>query len=995
MGCGSSVKVQPLAENPKPKNVENTKPKTVENTKSKNVENTKPKNVENTKPKNVENTKPKNVENDDNDLSKSRRRRTSVGESIIRRRKDSTTSIVTLDPRLIVDNIHTQTSIVPLDPDAFNSKLRKQRQAAIENDLYRNAINSWQPTSIEHLVNLIKTLSLNKSDVDKTFIIYYWICQNIEYDVISYFSKNYADQTAEGVFRTKKGVCAGYGNIFQRLCDGVSLQCVKISGYSKGYKFDPRTTTFKETDHAWNSVQIDNHWYIIESTWGAGNLNDNKQFKKQFDPYYFFCPPEEFIYDHLPKDEKWQLLVRPISMQEYLSMPVTWSSFFELKLELISSESNILQLINGKPYAQVQIRSPIEVDITANLKLNDKKIDGGDRVCYDPKQKIWCCYFAPQSDGPHEITIYAKRKNQPGSYKSAVKFSLEVLNLTKPISFPGLFDTYYDLDLKIVQPKFQHTIQLKNDVAYTEILLQAPKDVKLIGDLTNPEGKKVDGGEQVYFDKQKALWRCLFAPQSNGLHEITIYAQRTNQSGSYKSAVKFSLEVLNLTKPISFPGLFDTYYDLDLKIIQPKFQHIIQLKNDAAYTEILLQAPKDVKLIGDLRNPEGKKVDGSHRLYFDKQKALWRCLFAPQSNGLHEITIYAKRKNQPGSFEGAVKFRLQAHNLTKPISFPRLLDTYYDLDLKIVQPKFQHTIQLKNDAAYTEILLQAPKDVKLIGDLTNPEGKKVHGGEQVYFDKQKALWRCLFAPQKTGLHKINIYAKKASDNSTSYSAALEFNLNVQQLPSNIISYPNTMSLFYDYDLKIIAPNNSRFATWPKNASYTEILLRAPNNIQLSGHIFYDNQAIDNGSLIQYDHDKQLWQCLFAPRNTGLHKIIVFAKENGDSNTSQSVVDFDLDVTNLKRSIAFPKTYALFQKNKCKIYEPFEMKKGSNVTLHCRIPDANNVRILFDSKPEREQEDDYENNIFKRQITVPNQNVVIMGNYTNDTSYSYLIHYTVT
>ncbi|CAF1255252.1 unnamed protein product [Didymodactylos carnosus] len=761
MGCGSSVKVQPLAENPKPKNVENTKPKTVENTKSKNVENTKPKNVENTKPKNVENTKPKNVENDDNDLSKSRRRRTSVGESIIRRRKDSTTSIVTLDPRLIVDNIHTQTSIVPLDPDAFNSKLRKQRQAAIENDLYRNAINSWQPTSIEHLVNLIKTLSLNKSDVDKTFIIYYWICQNIEYDVISYFSKNYADQTAEGVFRTKKGVCAGYGNIFQRLCDGVSLQCVKISGYSKGYKFDPRTTTFKETDHAWNSVQIDNHWYIIESTWGAGNLNDNKQFKKQFDPYYFFCPPEEFIYDHLPKDEKWQLLVRPISMQEYLSMPVTWSSFFELKLELISSESNILQLINGKPYAQVQIRSPIEVDITANLKLNDKKIDGGDRVCYDPKQKIWCCYFAPQSDGPHEITIYAKRKNQPGSYKSAVKFSLEVLNLTKPISFPGLFDTYYDLDLKIVQPKFQHTIQLKND------------------------------------------------------------------------------------------------------------------------------------------------------------------------------------------------------------------------------------------AAYTEILLQAPKDVKLIGDLTNPEGKKVHGGEQVYFDKQKALWRCLFAPQKTGLHKINIYAKKASDNSTSYSAALEFNLNVQQLPSNIISYPNTMSLFYDYDLKIIAPNNSRFATWPKNASYTEILLRAPNNIQLSGHIFYDNQAIDNGSLIQYDHDKQLWQCLFAPRNTGLHKIIVFAKENGDSNTSQSVVDFDLDVTNLKRSIAFPKTYALFQKNKCKIYEPFEMKKGSNVTLHCRIPDANNVRILFDSKPEREQEDDYENNIFKRQITVPNQNVVIMGNYTNDTSYSYLIHYTVT
>ncbi|CAF1624730.1 unnamed protein product [Didymodactylos carnosus] len=120
----------------------------------------------------------------------------------------------------------------------------------------------------------------------------------------------------------------------------------------------------------------------------------------------------------------------------------------------------------------------------------------------------------------------------------------------------------------------------------------------------------------------------------------------------------------------------------------------------------------------------------------------------------------------------------------------------------------------------------------------------------------------------------------------------------------------------------------------QNASYTEVLLRAPKNIQLSGHIIYDKQKIDNGSLIQYDHDKELWQGLFAPQNTGLHKITIYAKENENSSISESVINFDLNVTDLKRFILFPKTYSQFQKTQCKIYEPFEMKKV--LALRCIV-----------------------------------------------------------
>ncbi len=60
---------------------------------------------------------------------------------------------------------------------------------------------------------IIETVTKGKPLIDCHWIIFYWIAYNIEYDVVSYFAKDYKDQSAEGVFRTRKGVCAGYANL--------------------------------------------------------------------------------------------------------------------------------------------------------------------------------------------------------------------------------------------------------------------------------------------------------------------------------------------------------------------------------------------------------------------------------------------------------------------------------------------------------------------------------------------------------------------------------------------------------------------------------------------------------------------------------------------------------------------------------------------------------------------------------------------------------------
>jgi hypothetical protein len=43
----------------------------------------------------------------------------------------------------------------------------------------------------------------------------------------------------------------------------------------------------KETNHAWNVVELDSTWQFIETTWGAGHTDKNKKFNKKFTNYLF------------------------------------------------------------------------------------------------------------------------------------------------------------------------------------------------------------------------------------------------------------------------------------------------------------------------------------------------------------------------------------------------------------------------------------------------------------------------------------------------------------------------------------------------------------------------------------------------------------------------------------------------------------------------------------------------------------------------------------
>jgi len=778
-------------------------------------------------------------------------------------------------------NTDNQVKIKPTDPQAFNTSFIQQRQQAIDNRSYRSTIESWKPTSLQQLAKMIQSFAQGKSIVDQHWIIFYWIVHNIAYDTVSYFSKSYADQSAEGVFQNRKGVCAGYGNLYKYLCDQLQLPCEIVSGYSKGYGFDTREGAPTETDHAWNAVQVDRHWYLMESTWAAGSLTKEKVFERKLNTYYFFPRPEEMIYHHLPEEEKWQLLRNSINMDEYMKMPKYRPSYFDLKLKLIHPFNRAhVNLQPNKPYALVLIQAPSNVHLLTDLKLNDEKIEGGHHIIYDKRTKLYCCYYAPPNKGKYKITIFGKQDDEgAGKYDGVIELTLNIDEMpTNPISFPKTWDTYSDLGLEVLASRSTHLIRLDNGKGSIQIRIRVPSDVLLLGRLENEKEEKIEGGHCVYYDKEKGYWRCKFAPDRNGIFEALIMAKTESSSGNYTSAISYKIDAKNIPSP--------------------------------------------------------------------------------------------------------------------PVSYPETWQLFYDLNMKIVSPHNQSTIVIPKTESEVEIHVKTSKKADLIGQLTDDNDQKVSCGYEIFYDRSTGYWRCKFAPNHRGLFKALIMGKRKSDPGH-YTTAIAFRIDATKCSSTSVSYPETWPLFYEFKLKVIAPMNSGYAIWPRNASYAEVLVQAPDDVTLSCAIEYSGTRIENGSIAQFDSEKKLWQLLFAPEVTGQHDLIIFAQRTSNEQAkSDSVAQLKLDVDHLQQRIKFPLIYTSFRTNRCRIYTPLNgiLKKGATVPFHCVIPGAVDANIATDGKLLRVE--GYTNPILQRQITVGSKDVTIYGKYGSKESYDGLVKYTV-
>jgi hypothetical protein len=190
-----------------------------------------------------------------------------------------------------------------------------------------------------------------KTEEEKARSIYRWVTDRIAYDAEGFFSGVYGDVSSVAVLKKRKTVCEGYANLYEDLAKRTGLEAAKVIGVAKGAGFASDKKSLDD-NHAWNTVRIKGKWKLIESTWGAGSLGPDKEFKKKFNEYFFLPDPEQLIFSHYPRDKRWQLLKAPLTQKEFEKLPKVHRSYFELgfaakEMRAMASEKTFRGLVKA------------------------------------------------------------------------------------------------------------------------------------------------------------------------------------------------------------------------------------------------------------------------------------------------------------------------------------------------------------------------------------------------------------------------------------------------------------------------------------------------------------------------------------------------------------------------------------------------------------------------------------------------------------------------
>lgn len=258
--------------------------------------------------------------------------------------------------------------------------------------------------SIESLASYLKLAV--KDPYQRVKAIYDYLALRIEYDtIVLRASFIYPPQDAETVFHDRKGVCAGYANLFKAIADKMEIPARYVVG-------DVRENdgSIAGVGHAWNAVSIESRWYLIDATWGAGGVDDKLRFVRDYNPSYLLTPPEIFAVNHLPDEPQWQLRSPELTRGDFARQPLLPANFFAQGYQLIEPRRS--QISVGE-IAVLKLKNPRRHSLMARLDPMGRGEDTKCTVSGSTELTVSCpvpargrykvqLYSHPSAEAPHD-----------------------------------------------------------------------------------------------------------------------------------------------------------------------------------------------------------------------------------------------------------------------------------------------------------------------------------------------------------------------------------------------------------------------------------------------------------------------------------------------------------------------------------------------------------------------------------------------------------------
>ncbi|XP_048767751.2 hillarin-like [Ostrea edulis] len=294
-------------------------------------------------------------------------------------------------------------------------------------------------TDYSSFTDLVKNLMHGcTSDLEKARALFRWIClkdlNKIEID------DTVSSESPLGILRGIKQGTETYHDLFKRLCSYAGLYCEIIKGYSKGAGYKPgmkfEGPRFR---NSWTAVFLEGSWCFINCNWGARHVKctKNTTFYYRSDEFYFITDPEDHIYQHFPDNPKWQLLECPVTLSEFINLPVVKSPFFNHGIKFANHYDCTQYTNKGLVVLQFNIPNLLGFGYTFEAKdvsLTPNKLEGRAMIRIIGHKAIFT--VAPPKAGKYYFTIYVKENWNCESLQSACAFTVKCRERREHIKSP-------------------------------------------------------------------------------------------------------------------------------------------------------------------------------------------------------------------------------------------------------------------------------------------------------------------------------------------------------------------------------------------------------------------------------------------------------------------------------------------------------------------------------------------------------------------------------
>jgi len=278
---------------------------------------------------------------------------------------------------VVADNVVTSPTpsvrVMSPVPGVSFKKLRTELCGEIDAFVHVDKMAAVVPTtslSVKQLAEYFNQIA--DDEILKVRSIWIWITMNIQNDNSADSAIDKDSINLDNVIFEHKSNAVGFAGLFKALCENCNIKCETILGWCKSY-YNGTCTKLKDepTNHAWNTVYLNDKWWLMDTYWGAGYCDDNQNFIQAYNENNFLIDPNNIILDRFPVKKKWQLLKTPITLETFEKRLHFSRYFSELQMRPLTHENSNIACDANKLNIKFKINKEQPVVYTGILTSSD------------------------------------------------------------------------------------------------------------------------------------------------------------------------------------------------------------------------------------------------------------------------------------------------------------------------------------------------------------------------------------------------------------------------------------------------------------------------------------------------------------------------------------------------------------------------------------------------------------------------------------------------